>query len=121
VPSLFKLIYTYAVVLVGWVFFRAETLAAASTYLGNMISFRKMDLANTLELPPEFYTFLIIGLVFAFITLWNFGKRLEGFFFTLQFSAKQFLSLAPLYLILLILSMSYIAASDFNPFIYFRF
>ena len=121
IPSFVKLVYTYAVVLVGWVFFRAETLPSAANYLRNMFSFNEVSMANSYALPPEFYTFLIIGLVFAFITLWNFGKRLQDFFFSLQFSSKQFLSLAPLYLILLILSMSYIAASDFNPFIYFRF
>ncbi len=121
VPALIKLLYTYAVVLVGWVFFRAETLSAASNYLGNMFRFREMDLNSSLELPLEFYTFLIIAIGFAFITLSKLGSRLENFFFSRQFTTKQYASLAPLYLLLLLLSISYIAASDFNPFIYFRF
>jgi alginate O-acetyltransferase complex protein AlgI len=120
IPALFKLVYTYAVVLVGWVFFRAETLPAAANYLVNMFGFRERGISS-FELPFEFYTFLIIGIVFAVITLFKFGQRLENFFFSLQFTPRQYVSLAPLYLVLLLLSISYIAASDFNPFIYFRF
>tara|TARA_R110002050_G_scaffold93616_3_gene195519 strand:+ start:8653 stop:10083 length:1431 start_codon:yes stop_codon:yes gene_type:complete len=120
-PVIIKLIYSYTAVLVGWVFFRAETLSSASVYLRNMFGFQSGDSFAVYELGTEFYLYLGIGLFFAFVSLFNFGKRLEEFFFSLQFSMKQYLVLAPLYFVLLVLSISYIASSDFNPFIYFRF
>jgi alginate O-acetyltransferase complex protein AlgI len=121
IPTPLKLIYSYVVVLVGWVFFRADTLASASLYLRNMFGFQSGGPLAVYHLNMEFYTYLSIGLLFAFITLFNFGKRLEDYFFMRQFSSKQYLLGAPLYFVLLLLSISYIASSDFNPFIYFRF
>jgi alginate O-acetyltransferase complex protein AlgI len=122
-PALFNLIYAYLVVLIGWVFFRADDLHSAKTYISTMFGLRHPEaLVPQMEsLPPEFYSFLCIALFFAFIGVVQFGKRLEEFFFSAQFTAKQYARLSPLYLTLLVLSISYIASSDFNPFIYFRF
>jgi alginate O-acetyltransferase complex protein AlgI len=122
-PIFLKLTYCYLVVLIGWVFFRAEDLPSAKHFLGKLFGLNPTESLNSAieTLPIEFYCFLSIALFFAFLALFKIGKRLEKFFFSTPFSAKQFATLSPLYIILLFLSISYIASSDFNPFIYFRF
>ncbi|AEV32717.1 putative membrane protein involved in D-alanine export [Owenweeksia hongkongensis DSM 17368] len=121
VPKFIQLAYCYFVVLIGWVFFRADTLPEAMRYLGNMFGVNQ-GLVPFADLPEfSFYFFLAIAIFFAFITLTRAGKTLENFFFNTKFTAKQYMYLSPMYFVLLILSISYIGASGFNPFIYFRF
>ena len=121
IPAIFSLLYTYAVVLIGWVFFRAETLPEAWTYLENMVGVNTNPTVEIAELTSDFYVFLILGLIFSFITLFGFGKRAEHFFFYKSYSIKQHVLLSVLSLIFFTLSVSYIVSSGFNPFIYFRF
>jgi len=111
--------YTYLVVLVGWVFFRTENFQDAMKYFKGMINTIPSETA--IEMPYNFIFFLFIGLIFAFLTVFKFGKKIETFFYYHVYSLEQHISLSLLSLVLLILSLSYIFASGFNPFIYFRF
>lgn len=120
VPKILRLVYTYVVVLIGWVFFRAETLPEAYDYLQAMFG-TTPELITQVDLGVDFYSFLILGLFFAFITLFSVGKKMESFFFYTKYSAKQHLLVSFSSLLLFILSVSYVASSSFNPFIYFRF
>jgi len=119
-PSLFSLAYTYFIVLIGWVFFRAETFSQATLYLKNMFGVDN-SIVKIEGLTTDFYTSLIIGLIFAFITLTPIGKKLEHFFFYSNYSNKQHIYLSTFYVLIFTVSVGYIAGSSFNPFIYFRF
>jgi len=121
IPAVFSLVYTYFVVLIGWVFFRADTLPEAYAYLQNMFGIGNNNTITIAELTPDFYTFLIIGLFFAFVTLWQFGRKAEAFYFYAKHSLKQHAFMSVLSFLLFVVSVSYIASSGFNPFIYFRF
>lgn len=116
VPSI---IITFIITLIGWVFFRSETLAYSVDYIGRMFAFDFGEF--TIRLDSKFYTLLIIGFLFAFfggfkkIELWQdrlyWNKpRLNGLFLMTLFSIVFF-----------IISLSSITSQGFNPFIYFRF
>lgn len=121
VPQLLRLAYTYFTVLIGWVFFRAETLPEAYHYLKTMFGKVNMESVQTIDIAKDFYIFLGVGLLFSFITLWAVGKRLETFFFYTNYRTQQHLALSFSALLVFVLCVSYIASSGFNPFIYFRF
>lgn len=114
-----QVIYTYLIVLIGWVFFRVETFSEATRYIKAMFS--NFYTEELIEIPSNFYFFLVIGLLFSFITLFKFGEKWEEFFYYKTYKLKEHISLSIMSLGFLILSLSYIFASGFNPFIYFRF
>jgi alginate O-acetyltransferase complex protein AlgI len=110
---------TYVIVLIGWVFFRTETLSEASAYLSSMFSFSGDG--SGIELNNKFYAILAIATFFSF---WGGFKRIERWQEKL-FGEKQHMRaivIMSLFSILFfVLNLSMISSSGFNPFIYFRF
>ena len=123
-----RVFYTLLVVMVGWVFFRADTLSLALDYLGRMFSFSS---------GPEVHLFLIeyldtktiVLLVLALLYSFRFFKGSVAFmsgtlvkkygeakYLLFHQSVKAAFSAA-----LFIVALSYLASSTYNPFIYFRF
>jgi alginate O-acetyltransferase complex protein AlgI len=119
-PRPLSLLYTWIVVLIGWVFFRANDLSAAYIYLQNMLGLApdKLVTAHSLSyfLTPE----LVIAFVLAFLFSMPTYIRIE---LSINRLRNDILSLSsPIIVFLLfILSIMYIAAGTYNPFIYFRF
>ena len=119
--------YALVVVLIGWVFFRAETLPQAIAYLQKMAGFATpasslVTYSPAYFLNTEVVTSLIIGILLAtpvYIRFQRAWERLLG-----QLVATRFL-LDSVYVIglfgLFVLSVMYLAADTYNPFIYFRF
>lgn len=122
IPLMLRVGYQYLVVLIGWVFFRADDFSMARKYLSRMFGADpdKME-TPAFDFDPGFVTFLLIGLIFSFIVLLPVGKRWDKFFFSSDYSDRQHFALFVGSLGLFILSVSYVATTDFNPFIYFRF
>lgn len=116
VPSI---IINYLIVLVGWVFFRAEDIGAAWHYLGRMFSFEGGW--NDIHLDQKFYAILIIG---AFFSLWGGVPAIERWQEKIlgekQKNSTIYLMVA-FSVIFLIICVASITSSGFNPFIYFRF
>jgi hypothetical protein len=69
----------------------------------------------------EFITTLVIGFLFAFITLSGFGQRFQKQAFYSMLKPREHLIYAVVSLLFLIICTGYITALGFNPFIYFRF
>ena len=70
----------------------------------------------------ELITVLIIATTFAFITLFNLGKKWQdNLFFKDKYSIKGYLLMTIVSLLLIVICVSSITSSGFNPFIYFRF
>ena len=122
VPSWLAIPATFLLVMVGWVFFRAETLPDALAYLGCMVGAGTADAtgASAAALDPPALFVLVLAVVLSFAPALRRGYA--------RFSAF-WLSPAPgtaaitygVALVLLVLSISALAAGGFNPFIYFRF
>lgn len=115
-----SIIFTFFVTLIGWVLFRAESFEQIKYYLIKMFS---INSSNTdVYLDKEFYTILIISIFFSFFTISKFGKQIEEkIFFAKEYKLKGLIIMGIISIILLVLSISSITASGFNPFIYFRF
>jgi alginate O-acetyltransferase complex protein AlgI len=113
-----SMIITFFIVMIGWVFFRIETETDALLFLSRMFAF---DFHVHPEISGEFFTFLVIAVFFAFFTYFKWGQRLQDLVYFKPYVDVRHISVAMLCIFLLILSVSSITASGFNPFIYFRF
>jgi len=115
-----SILITFIITMVGWVLFRVESLGQAGYFIQKLFSldFRAFD--NKLD--NEFWSILFIAIVFAFITLFKFGLNLqEKAFFATSYTSGGYLFSTLLFLVSMILCVSAITSSGFNPFIYFRF
>lgn len=117
-PKLIGWIYTMLVVLVGWVFFRADTLSAAMKYLGEMFSFSG-GVANGMA---QFDNLSFIITAIALVLCTPVYQLVKGKLEKTEVGKKAaFVIGAVLATGLFILSVIFLTGSGYNPFIYFRF
>jgi alginate O-acetyltransferase complex protein AlgI len=116
-------IFTFLIVMIGWVLFRADTLGYAAHYIGAM--FGANGSTPALFVNSQFVTILVIAAFFSFIGLVPCTKlksKLEKFSsFRFHLSTSRCILVGLVMIILLMLSASFILKGSFNPFIYFRF
>lgn len=121
-PAIIGHVYTLLVVMIGWVLFRANDVGAATAYLGRLIGLNGSEAGSYAYTVNHFTSTTVIG---TFI--------LGAIFSTpVYLTAQRYQKLAPMgvfqdigyvvgLLCLLFLSMMSLAASTYNPFIYYRF
>ena len=112
-------LYTFVVVLVGWVFFRTEHLSIALNYLHHMFSWYPD--ADCWRPGTEYYTFLALAIFFSFFALPRLGSRIQQKIFYGDYSMGMHYLMAFAVILLFIISAGRITSSNFNSFIYFRF
>ena len=115
IPSMFL---TFFFVVIGWVFFRIENISEAFVFLKKLFAF---EAGNSNIFDSEFYSYLMLAIVFSFITCFKIGKNWQDAIYFNNYTSKKHVTVFILTLILLMLSISSITAFGFNPFIYFRF
>ena len=116
-------VYTMAVVMVGWVLFRADTLAAAVAFLKVMTGLTTPEptpLSPGWYLTPELILALTAGVIGSMpiapvIEKWRESLRAPAAAAVLDVAAGVALS------VVLAFSVIQCAAGSYNPFIYFRF
>jgi alginate O-acetyltransferase complex protein AlgI len=122
-------LYVMLVVMVGWVFFRADTFEHAAWFLSSMFSFSgDTGFAFAASyLNDEVLVYLALAFFFAtdlpkrsyllikkpFVHLPRSGKR--------AWNAAQYSLTSAALIAIFILCSLYLATSSYNPFIYFRF
>ncbi len=114
-----SIVPTFMVTVVGWVLFRAESLAGALAYMERMVSGGISDLPH---FTTEFWFVLVLAFLFSLAAAIPRVERLEVQVLaseSVTLSRAAILSLATA--VLLVLSASTLIGSSFNPFIYFRF
>lgn len=121
--------YVLLIVMVAWVFFRAETFTQALGYITKMFSFSPGEAEHTVAIYLDNLRLvtLLLGLIFSvpilnIISYWtesNLHARQERSL-ALQDLLLSVLSLASIILVLFLSVMS-LASGSHNPFIYFRF
>lgn len=112
-PAVLQHLYALFVVMIGWVFFRADTLGNALIYLKCMfgITVGTMNNLNILtEITPHFIFFLIISILACTPLFKKILHRFESCWI------RDFLIFA-----VFILALGYMVSSSYNPFIYTRF
>ncbi|MGI4736487.1 MAG: hypothetical protein ACRYG7_15030 [Janthinobacterium lividum] len=133
-----SIVPTFAITVVGWVLFRAETLTDALAYVRRMLGYvptppadawpgapfvaPQLIAPNWQQFGPQFWWLLGLGAVFAFMNvLPGLERRLLGLYAAHTLSLRRAVALGVAAALLLVLSASSIISSSFNPFIYFRF
>ena len=109
------------VVIVGWVFFRADNLGQAILYLKAMFSLNFTDFGMysvMVKLDSIFVICFILAVIFSFTRI----KRLipEVLAYSIL-TAWQKVGADILYLALWLISVLYLTGLSYNPFIYFKF
>lgn len=116
IPSMFL---TYVIVLVGWVFFRADSLHYAVRYVKHMFSFN-----NSADMPyidAKFYFILILAALFSFAASWEKIHLVQNNVLFHPPSNRRTWGFVLGGIVLMMLCVGSISSSGFNPFIYFRF
>lgn len=118
--------YMLMIVLVGWVFFRADTLPQAIAFLKSMSdvsNYQTTLLQFSQVLSYEAIYAFSIGVILAVPAYPAFNRYLEEVSggSTIKIAVLIEVPRLTLLLSLLLLSMLKIASSTYNPFIYFRF
>lgn len=114
IPRVLGHLYAILVVLVGWVFFRAENLPHAIDYLSVMFGLSGTDNPSICEGKILNYTALIAGCIIVFL-------KLKGFNSLNAKEAVTHESAFVLHSLLIIASVVVLFFGAQNPFIYFNF
>jgi len=113
-----SIIITYFIVLISWVFFRAETLPEATEYLQKMFAFTA---GESYYFDNKFLFMMGIAVFFSF---WGGFKAIERWqerLFAEEQKNRAIILMSLFSIIFFIISLAAISSSGFNPFIYFRF
>lgn len=113
VPAWVQHVYTILVIMIGWVFFRADNLDAAVHYIEGMLIPAGNDLINfEFIMNKQYAFFIIVAILFSFP-----HKR-----FKLYFRKKWCAILRnAIIVIIFIMAISCMVGSGYSPFLYFRF
>ena len=115
-----SVLFTFLIVNIGWVLFRADTIGYAVQYVGAM--FGANGSTPALFVNSQFIVTILIAAFFSFFGLTKAGDKALDFFFNQKtYNTRQVIWVGVIMLILLVLSASFILKGSFNPFIYFRF
>ena len=107
-PNIIKHIYTIVLVLIGWVIFSICNINDLFMYLSKMFNFDNIIDNNFLYYISNYGVVLLIGIVLSIKI--NIKEN------------KLFNILKPIvYILLFVISISFIVSDTYNPFLYFRF
>lgn len=111
-PGILRHIYTMLIVLIGFVFFRADNLTAAVEYLRAMFTFEPIEIgaSNEIQLLLNNGVVLAVAIIGSTPIIRLFGRLKFKPPFKFAYCMAIFL-----------MSVVYLTSSTFNPFIYFRF
>jgi alginate O-acetyltransferase complex protein AlgI len=110
---------TFLLVMIGWVLFRADNIGHAFDYYNAMFSFNFEGFSWNGD--SQFYTTLILAVVFSFLTIFPFGRKIEQVVFYRDYGSGGHILAWLVSIFLLFFSISALNATGFSPFIYFRF
>lgn len=114
VPKLITHLYAILVVLIGWVFFRADSLSQAFEYLSVMFGLSNLDKESICQAQLLNYIALVVGCIIVFLKLKSFNS--SNTHETVTHNYAYFVNFILIFVSVLAL---YFGAQ--NPFIYFNF
>lgn len=114
VPKLITHLYAILVVLIGWVFFRADSLSQAFEYLSVMFGLSNLDKESICQAQLLNYIALVVGCIIVFLKLKTFNSSNTQEAVTHNYA--YFVNFVLIFVSVLVL---YFGAQ--NPFIYFNF
>lgn len=108
----------YLLVLIGWVFFRSETLGDSIFFLEKMFVF---DFQPAVFYDYKFIVILIVAAIFSFSGMLNRFEKFSERILAINQNKIVIISVYLISILMIFLCTSSLVASGFNPFIYFRF
>ncbi len=121
-PKVLQHVYTLLVVVIAWVFFRANDLEHAMDYLKQLFGFgHSSNYIILLHLNNYVITVFVLALVFCTNIRQAVAARLGARFNAMGQSAGYVVVRYVVYLLLFFYSTIELAQHSYNPFIYFRF
>ncbi|MBA3664794.1 MAG: MBOAT family protein [Bacteroidetes bacterium] len=110
---------TFIIVVTGWVLFRNEDIHYAFTVIKKMYSFDLFD--GKFAMNNDFICMAIVAAIFSFFAITQKTYVLQQKVYSENFSGSGKWFAVITGIVLFYVSLSYVSALDFNPFIYFRF
>ncbi len=112
-------VLTFIIVITGWVFFRNENLGYALDIVKKMYSFNFFD--GKFGVNNDFWFSCILAFAFSFFAFGAKTQNIQQLVYGENFTPQNRNMLLLASIALFYISLSYISALNFNPFIYFRF
>ncbi len=113
IGTFLRVLFTFFTVVFGWVLFRAENVKQALLFFKKMFSFEFKEYLFSSHL----LWILIVATLISFIPLFYKNKKMEE----VNLSNARVVFNTLVILVFMVLCISEITSSDFNPFIYFKF
>jgi alginate O-acetyltransferase complex protein AlgI len=119
-----RVLYTLIVVMIGWVFFRAVTIEHALAFIKKLFFLADSSKVKLYALNYLDNKMIVMLMVAVFIALGGLSKLVNyvKVSYVNESNVLRFRAAKTVFgFLLLFLSISYLAGSTYNPFIYFRF
>ncbi len=114
-----SIVLTFVIVMFGWVIFRLESMQEIGQYFSQLFDFGSGWYCRP---TVDFEFVLYFAVFFSFIGALRMGASLTAWFFEAkQHRFSSHVMLTAMSICLFVVSVAIVTASDFNPFIYFRF
>lgn len=110
---------TFIIVITGWVLFRNENIGYAASVIKQMYSFNFTD--GKFAMNNDFMVMAVIALLTSWFAITNKTLAFQQSIYGEKFSNGGKWMIVFVSVMLFYISLSYISALNFNPFIYFRF
>ena len=114
IPAWMQHLYAMFVVLIGWVFFRADTLTAAVRYIKNMFTFDEGAYVNlAINMNRQYWFCILAGILLAIphTNVLKYLRKRKGYDGLQGIAA----------LAVFVIAICYLVGTGFSPFLYFRF
>ena len=115
IPAFCSRIITFSFVVVGWVFFAIEDFSVASEFISLLVSSQVFDLNSIAEVFSNISNKQLLVLASSVIL------TSTALYDRIKLPTNRPVLMSSVGVVLWLLSICYLAGSDFNPFIYFRF
>ncbi len=109
-----RIAMTFVLVVLAWVFFRAETLPGALSYLGSMFGLALVPETSLLLGGIIYQPYFLLVMVIASLVVW---RAPQSWDWTRELSLGKSILIA----ILMLFSIILLTLQSYNPFIYFNF
>lgn len=110
-----RVVFTFFIVVIGWVVFRAANVSQAFAFYKKMFSFSSQEYTLT----PHLATVILLAIIFSFLPLLTERFKKEITNNTIGIGKTIFRMVV--ITLILVLCIGEITSSNFNPFIYFKF
>lgn len=129
-PLAVRYLYTFFVVNIGWIFFRATSLDQALSYLWSLTQFGRpsyLDAELFAAMNVEFYGMLAAGLLFMFPVTRFVKEKMESFYTGCSHTSKVLLqsvyavACSAALVVIISYGSAQLLSGSHNPFLYFRF